>query len=286
MRTLALLLLLPALVFADAAIAVEDRVQAMPFGDAEVSVEDRQRNARNCCVWAAAQTIFHGAAGYPEAEGLFKAAVNDRRWWNGANPENLIGFCQREKIPYRVVRKFEEYKKACDEGLGVVLFIPGHALALVGLDETEARIIDNNGPPVIQKWPIRKFSQLAQMGICPDCPSPRRPVGPRPPTTPDAPEVKPSPPHEVKPAPPAPKGEKGDPGPAGPQGPKGDTGPAGPKGDAIPDDVLIAHINRLLARVELQCELYDVDGKLQATSTFGPSKPLRLKLVPVKVAAP
>jgi hypothetical protein len=95
-----------------------------------------------------------------------------------------------------------------------------------------------------------------------------------------------------------PKGDKGDPGargvkgdsgpagPAGPAGPTGSPGPVGPAGPGIPDDVLLAQINQALSKVALKCELYNVDGTLANVVQFGLDKPLRIQLVPVKVAAP
>lgn len=317
--------------FADVTISPENIVTTGDgkYGDADVAVEDRVRNRNSCCMWAACDTIFWGAAGYEQFRGVFQRASSDQRWWHGADLHNVIAYCERDHVPYKVCHSIADFKAACDNGTGAVFCVPGHAMALVGMDDNEARFIDNNGSRDVHKMPLQRFQQVCQGGICPTCVNPRRPVGPHgpnnnapapapapnsaPPTQTPPPRIDPpsAPPATKQPDPvdvkalkdsivadvvnqlskkidaiPAgPKGDKGDPGPQGTKGEPGAAGPQGPPGN-ISDADLLAQINKALAGMNFQCELYDVDGNLKDRATFGPGKPLRLQLIPVKVAAP
>lgn len=231
------------------------------YADADVPANARPRNQRGNCVWCAFETIFYGAAGYEQARGATKGAIE--QGWSGAGPHNVVAYCERDKIPYETVRDLAGYRKACDAGLGVVLFIPRHAVALVGIDDKEARIIDNNGSPEVQRWPLAKFQQLAQQGICPTCPSPSRPQRPSAPTP-----NNPGPPVPTGPAQPvtpavdlkpildqlaalaakveAIKLQPGPQGPPGAPGAKGEPGAAGAQGDLAP---LLAEMAKLQSKI-------------------------------------
>jgi len=305
-------------------------------GDVFVPKELRPRNYGPKCVWCAVQTCFYGAAGLEEFNGIRDRAITS--WQGGADRPHVIAYLEsweREGrsggVKLRQGKGYEFFRQACEANTGAVFFIPGHALYLCGIDETSARVIDNNGPPVVQEWPRAKFDRMAEWGCFPDIPWLNRPgpgpgpqpeprPGPRPnhpplnpnkplPPTPKPdgtqPPVEPKPAEPVKPTPPAidldklaeliaaklpkPKdgkdgkpGADGEPGPAGPEGKPGAIGPAG----TIPSDLILAEINRVLANTEFRAELYDTAGNLKEVTTFGPSKPLKIKLVPVKVAAP
>lgn len=96
-----------------------------------------------------------------------------------------------------------------------------------------------------------------------------------------------APPPQV--APPQPQvipGPQGPAGPAGPQGIQGVPGPQGPPG--IPgtepsDDRLIQLINQALVDLDLEAVLYDSDNQEISRQTFGPGRPLKLRLVPARV---
>jgi len=89
---------------------------------------------------------------------------------------------------------------------------------------------------------------------------------------------------------PLPQGEKGEPGERGargergPIGPQGEEGPQGEAGkDADPSRLLF--LEQEVARLRntrLVAELLDEKGEVKQRVEFGPDKPLRLKLVPVK----
>lgn len=243
-----------------------------------VPKDRRPRNIGPKCVWCATETIFWGAAGLEEFKGLRDRSV--KGWSGGADRQNIISYIQdwtkegrAEGVKLKQGKSYAFFKEACDSGTGAVFFIPGHALALVGIDEESARVIDNNGPPVVQVWSRRKFDGMAEWGCCPDLPDflkqPRpSPYNPRPspnhpPLNPDRPKPPTPKPDEPKPEPPAPTvdidklaeliiaklpkpvpgkdGATGPQGPAGERGPKGLDGQAGPAGpSAVIDYKLIA----------------------------------------------
>lgn len=84
----------------------------------------------------------------------------------------------------------------------------------------------------------------------------------------------------IKPVP-GPAGPKGDPGESGSAGPRGPTGSPGKDADLSRLRALEEELEKLRSR-RFRAELLDEKGNLKQTVEFGPDKPLRIKLVPVK----
>ncbi len=281
---LLILLLAPLFVAAQAPYPIDPtgqspvvRDRAMKPGDAWIPVEFRIRNRESNCVWAAAETVCLGA-GRESFRGIMGRAVKEG--WRGSDIKAVIKGFDDAKIPYRyeATRDPAIYYEAMKEGVGCYFQIYEHALVCVGLDETSARIIDNNGPPVVQVWSRQDFDSRRQARACfprrrrpmcpgPDCPTPNDnhpsvnpllpveppevvvPIGPRQPVI------------IVPPAPPGPTNAQilaelqslqkavaiqlkpGPPGKDGADGAQGkpgvgQPGPAGPKGETGPQSVV------------------------------------------------
>lgn len=237
-------------------------------GDVWIPPQWRVRNTQGNCVWSAVETVGR-QSGLKSLEGIKERAVQNG--WHGAFVDNVELAFKDAKIPYDVT-KHKEYSllgRAVKNGTGAYIQIDGnsHAVVLVGIDSDSVRIVDNNGPPVVQTWTRASFDRRWSGVAC--CPRlfPRifrfrhegkplvRPyqndAGPNPnahpPLNPAHPEEKSDAlpdPEEKTPPPPPPPPAKPVPGPQGPQGPPGRDGK-----DADNSAVLSA-INALGARLD------------------------------------
>jgi hypothetical protein len=253
--------------FCTAALAmaeVRDHKTAYP-GDVSIPADLMIRNKQSNCVWAAAETTT-AAAGWVSFNGITARAVKEG--WHGASMERVVKAYDDAGIKYKLQPRNDHSAKifyeAVEEGVGCYFEIPGHSLVCVGIDKDSVRIIDNNGPKVVQVWTREYFDSIRQGGglfpfrrlrpICPgpDCPGPQilpdhpsllpEPKTPAVPATPVAPppanadvlkaiaELKAKIDKiQLTPGPSGPAGPKGEPGPPG-KGEPGPTGPAGPAG--------------------------------------------------------
>ena len=84
---------------------------------------------------------------------------------------------------------------------------------------------------------------------------------------------------------PGPKGDKGEPGAKGDAGPAGPAGLPGKDADAARLAELEAELEKL-RRTKFIAELLNEKGEVKQRVEFGPTQPLRLKLVPVQPAKP
>lgn len=170
----------------------------------DIPLDARPRNVNGNCVWNASESVFVGA-GYDEFRGISKNAVKEG--WHGAWITNLEAACKTAGIEYRTERngKTDIFDYAKSEGVPVYIQIQvsrpnDHAVACLGLNDRYAYILDNNGPPVVQKWSRSKFnSKWNGIACCPLHRKNRKPKEPKTPiVAPVVPETKP-----VEPAKPA-----------------------------------------------------------------------------------
>jgi hypothetical protein len=141
---------------------------AMQEGDVFVPRDRRPRNRNGNCVWCATETCFWGAANLEAFAGITDRAISSG--WHGAGTSNLTSYCQTVQVPCLRGSGVEFFKTAVANGTGAVGFIPGHAIFVCGIDDSSARIIDNNGSPEMQSWSRSKFDRICSVGVCPDCP--------------------------------------------------------------------------------------------------------------------
>jgi hypothetical protein len=238
--------------------------------DVFIQVSRRPRNRNGNCVWCAAETVMWGGAGLEEFQGITQRAIANG--WHGASIQNVKAACDDAKIPV----EWQSFKrgdtallyKAVENCTGAYIEIrsnprEGHAVALVGIDDNQVRIIDNNGPPTVKVWTRQHFNSVwegsclfpkLRRHICPKCPgqpnSPSQP-GPsanHPPLNPSPVPAPPGPVVPTQPAPATPTAQPATPTPAKPEPMPGITAtdlakmqetllaqikaiPAGPKGD-------------------------------------------------------
>lgn len=170
--------------------SIAGRDAALKAGDVFVPLDRRVKNQAGNCVWCAVEECFWGAANLVEFQGIKERAL--KSGWRGADSGNVIGYIRDWQADGRAGetkvkqgRSYEFFRAACDSGTGAVIFVPGHALFLCGIDETSARVLDNNGPAVVQEWSRQKFDSRVTWGCCPDLPSFLRPNPNRPNPTPN-----------------------------------------------------------------------------------------------------
>jgi len=282
-----------------ATTAIEPADAHLKPGDVFVPRAHRPRNQNSNCVWCACQTCFHGAARIESFAGVRDRAVAEG--WRGAGQSNVLAYCKTAGIEVETGTSIEFLKRAVAQGTGAVVFIPGHAVYLCGIDDESARVIDNNGSAEVRAWTRRSFDRLFQWGCFPKLPRPPIPFKPGPPApapNPHHPSVNPQVPVEPKP----PAGPSATeklivekltavekqlaavqlkPGPQGEPGPKGEPGAPGRDADAARVAALEEELRRL-KEARYVAELLDADGQVKQRVEFGPGQPLRLKLVPVK----
>jgi len=167
----------------------------------DIPLDARPRNVNGNCVWNASESVFVGA-GYDEFRGISKNAVKEG--WHGAWITNLEAACKTAGIEYRTERngKTDIFDYAKSEGVPVYIQIQvsrpnDHAVACLGLNDRYAYILDNNGPPVVQKWSRSKFNAKWNGIAC--CPLHRKHKKPKEPKGNQTPIVAPVNP-ETKPA--------------------------------------------------------------------------------------
>ncbi len=173
--------------------------------EAIIPPELRIRNRGGNCGWCALEDVMV-AAGYEQFKGITARAI--QKGWGGNTISNVEAAIRDSGIDALVVkdRSMEIFRHARQEGVGVYVQIPGHALVCLGLDSHHAYMLDNNpdssGKLSIQKWARNKFDRLWEGVAC--CPKrrkkPKEPAGPPAPTKPATPAVCPCP---VKPTEPA-----------------------------------------------------------------------------------
>lgn len=167
---------------------------------ADVPEDMRPRNVSGQCAWDAGESVF-GGAGYTEFKGWGRNA--SRIGWVGGWVTGVTHAAQAYGIETKVVTNkdysiFEYAEKAgVPVYIQIAVYCPNdHAVCLTGLDADYAYILDNNGPPVVKKWPRRTFDRVWNGIAC--CPCHRKnpkPVVPAP--------VKPSQPKPTEPVKPA-----------------------------------------------------------------------------------
>lgn len=154
----------------------------------EVTPEDMPRNQSGQCTWCALMTVFC-SAGYESTRHIVDTAV--REGWHHGEVDNIIGALKAAGIEYKLTTSGDMsiFDHARAEGVGVLIHIRtndprvGHSVAVVGMDANSVRVVDNNGPKVIQTWTMDKFKRLWQGTAC--CPLKRK--KPKPPTAPATP---------------------------------------------------------------------------------------------------
>ena len=245
---------------------------ALKPGDVFIPKDCRPRNRNGNCVWGASETVFWGGAGLKSFQGAKERAANTG--WNGSSMSAVLAMARQAGITCvsTTNRDYKVLQDAVKNGTGFYFEIrlgrEGHALAGVGIDDSTVRIIDNNGPPIVQEWSRKKFDSLwngcacyptvirRDVTLCPTC----RPGGPRPlPINPNHPSIEPPPdtrpinpqPQPLTPPKPDPAlakldeilkriemiekrpvipGPQGEPGKQGPVGPPGQPGEPGAEG--------------------------------------------------------
>lgn len=155
--------------------------------------EIRVRNRRGNCCWCALEDVFV-AAGYSEVAGVTDQAIKEG--WNGAGIHNVRSFLSKvhllDQSKITENKDYSIFDHAKKEGLAVYIQIPNHAIAVVGLDDKHAYIVDNNPPLTVQRWTRREFDRKWEGVAC--CPLFRKhkpkPDSPTPaPVTPATPSV-------------------------------------------------------------------------------------------------
>lgn len=202
------------------------------------------------CVWASAEMIFYGAAGQEMFKGVTERAF--KAGFHAGDPAGLEATCKEYRVPYQAWRGYDyvKLKAAVEAGTGAVVFTDDHALALVGIDDQNARLVDPNGPRM-RHWPVWYLKNHCEYACCPlleriagkprepKLPGPVGPANPIPNTpAPTAPDLSPilnalakvndrlAALEARKPE----KGDRGERGPAGERGPEGFPGQAGSAG--------------------------------------------------------
>lgn len=212
--------------------------------EAIIPAKYRVRNTQGNCTWCAVESVF-GAAGYGSFDGIKERAV--REGWHGAHIGNVVSALKDAGVEYKLVTDgdLSIFDYARKEGVGLLVEIPGHHLACVGLTADAAYMVDNNGPPVISKWSRADFLKRWRGIAC--CPLHKKP---------NRPDVKPPEPNadlaainaklsnhegriaqleaDSKATTEILKKLADKPGVPGPQGPKGDKGDPGDKGTGTP----------------------------------------------------
>jgi hypothetical protein len=174
----------------------------------EVPEDMRPRNFTGQCAWDAGESVF-GGAGYTEFKGWGMNA--SRIGWVGGWVTGVVKAAKDFGIETKVVQNKDysifDYAKA--EGVPVYVQIMvnrpnDHAVCVTGLDKDYAYVLDNNGPPVVKKWPRRTFDRVWNgIACCPlhkknkpkpvqpdnTSPVPSQPVKPVEPVKPAAPQV-------------------------------------------------------------------------------------------------
>src|SRR5262249_39083459 len=92
------------------------------------------------CVWAALETMFRHCDMH-SADGLAERAMKEG--WHGAHDGNIRAFCRKVGVEIEEGHSIADLKRAVEQNTGAVIFIPGHAIYLTGLDDQSARIVDN-----------------------------------------------------------------------------------------------------------------------------------------------
>lgn len=175
----------------------EQRDRALRKGDVFIPHTYRIRNRGGNCVWAASEAICR-TAGYNAFDGIMQRA--NEHGWHGAGMSNVVAAMKAANIPYKASRNrdYEFLKEGVRNGSGVYVEIPGHAVVVVGIDDSSVRILDNNGSLQVQEWSREKFAhQWEGCGIFPIFR--RRPFRPSP--APNEPHPPLNPNHPVEPPP-------------------------------------------------------------------------------------
>lgn len=148
------------------AVAGEPRDPALKPADVMIPLDSRPRNRNGNCVWCAAETVFWGGAGLKAFEGARDRAL--KLGWQGSGMDHVIEYAARVNIPLTVTwnRDYNVLYQAVKAGSGAYVQVPGHALVLVGIDEHTVRLLDNNGPPVVQTWTRYRFDSTWQGTAC------------------------------------------------------------------------------------------------------------------------
>lgn len=165
----------------------------------------RIRNRQGNCVWCAMEDVFV-AAGYDQFKGITERAI--RNGWAGATWSNVESAIKDSGVDVVMSKPGQRdtsiFDYARKEGVGVVVFIPGHALVCLHLDDKTAYMIDNNpsdgsGRLKILKWARSKFDKLWEGYAC--CPRKKKPrPNDKPAVKPEVkPDVKPETKPEIKP---------------------------------------------------------------------------------------
>ena len=312
-----ILSLIVSIVFITSVDGVEaQRDTALKTGDVFIAREQRPRNRNGNCVWCAAQTVFYGGAGHESFAVARDQAL--KLGWHGSSMSAVLQMAEKTGVAVKhTYRKdYQLLYDAVKAGTGAYFETSGHALALVGIDNSEVRVIDNNGSGDVQSWSRQHFDRVWIGVACFPC-KPRRPSGPgqRPlPINPEHPkEPEPKTPvvdKPIEPKPeliPPPKSEeqkaleqlteamktvvvelkelKSRPlpkdGKDGKDGASGKDGKDGKNADPKALESLQAQVNEFKG-MRLQAILYDQYGQQIDVATFGPGEPLRLKLVPLE----
>lgn len=171
-----------------------------------IPVENRVRNPNVQCAWVAGEEIFV-SAGYLQFKGWGEAAARTRRW-HGAGMSNILAGCDSVGVPYKSTRNgdLSIFEHAKNEGVGVYVQIPGHALVCALLTDKWAYMVNNHDDPKlsqrVEKWSRSRFlREWTRVACCPlHKKKPKEPVVT--PTQPTEP-TKPSKPAKPKPAEPA-----------------------------------------------------------------------------------
>jgi len=202
--------------------------------------ECRVQNRGPNCGWCALEDVFV-AAGYQNFKGLRQRANEKNTSPHGIGPSAWKYQLDQAKVQYKFVENhdYSIFDHAKQEGVGVAVMIPNHAVVCCGLTDQYAYILDNNGPLKVQRWSRQEFNRKWKGIAC--CPLfHKHPKQPKP-------EPAPAPTPTVQPL-------TGAQGPAGPQGPPGkdgtspDLGPLSAKLDSLA--ATVTKMNDNMAKVQ------------------------------------
>jgi hypothetical protein len=139
-------------------------------GDVYIAPEYRVRNERSNCVWCAAEDVFYGAGGFESFKGVMKRARD--AGWHGAMMSHVMAYAQKVgvDVEYSYRADYDFLKRAVENGTGAYIGVPGHAIALLGIDREGVRLLDNNpgwnGKIEIRHVPLQRFWQFFSRHAC------------------------------------------------------------------------------------------------------------------------
>jgi len=175
-------------------VAVEPAKDESAIDFTEIPVDLMVRNENGNCVWCAGEPVFV-SAGWESLRGIAHKAMQEGfpnkaiREQGNIDVSNLVSALKDAGVPYKLSRdgSMDIFKYAKEEGVAVYVQIRvikpnDHAVAVVGMDETHVRVLDNNGPKKIQTWTMERFKRVWNGVAC--CPLHRKNKKPKEPATP------------------------------------------------------------------------------------------------------